>query len=407
MKSETMKGDAGMSWEMVKLKNIIVKPFSGEWGDGVGNVNVIRTTNFNNDGSLNLKDVVRRNIKIEKVLQKRLVFGDTIIEKSGGSPTQPVGRVVYFNIENDIFLCNNFTSVIRSKSEIDKRYLFWFLFSNHLNQNTLKYQNKTTGIINLQLEKYITDLEIPLPPLPIQKRIAGILDAADALRRKDQELLLKYDKLAQAIFIDMFGDPVKNEKGWEVKTIGDVCYSVKDGPHVSPKYTKTGIPFISVNNIINGVIDISNCKYISQEDFEIYSKKGKPEKQDILYTKGGTTGFAKRVDVDFEFSQWVHVALLKFNHHIINSAFFEYMLNNSFCYNQSQLRTKGIANRDLVLGEIKKIQILLPPIQKQREFESKILLLEKARKGNLESIDRSSSLFNSLLQQAFKGNLVK
>ena len=152
---------------------------------------------------------------------------------------------------------------------------------------------------------------------------------------------------------------------------------------------------------------ISNCKYISQEDFEIYSKKGKPEKHDILYTKGGTTGFAKRVDVDFEFSQWVHVALLKFNHDIINSAFFEYMLNNSFCYNQSQLRTKGIANRDLVLGEMKKIQILLPPIQKQREFESKILLLEKARKGNFESIDRSSSLFDSLLQQAFKGELVK
>ena len=246
-----------------------------------------------------------------------------------------------------------------------------------------------------------------MPAITTQKRIAEILDAADALRRKDQELLHKYEELAQAIFIDMFGDPVKNEKGWEVKTIGDVCYSVKDGPHVSPKYTKTGIPFISVNNIINGVIDISNCKYISQEDFEIYSKKGKPEKHDILYTKGGTTGFAKRVDVDFEFSQWVHVALLKFNHDIINSAFFEYMLNNSFCYNQSQLRTKGIANRDLVLGEMKKIQILLPPIQKQREFESKILLLEKARKGNFESIDRSSSLFDSLLQQAFKGELVK
>ena len=297
------------------------------------------------------------------------------------------------------------TYIIEStdKEKLHVKYLYYFL-SEYL---TYLREQSIGGVIKYIKLENLTDAKLPLPTISIQKRIAEILDAADALRRKDQELLRKYDELAQAIFIDMFGDPVKNEKGWEVKTIGDVCYSVKDGPHVSPKYTKTGIPFISVNNIINGVIDISNCKYISQEDFEIYSKKGKPEKHDILYTKGGTTGFAKRVDVDFEFSQWVHVALLKFNHDIINSAFFEYMLNNSFCYNQSQLRTKGIANRDLVLGEMKKIQILLPPIQKQREFESKILLLEKARKGNFESIDRSSSLFDSLLQQAFKGELVK
>lgn len=95
------------------------------------------------------------------------------------------------------------------------------MFNNHLTQNTLKYQNKTTGIINLQLERYIEDLQIPLPPLPIQKRIAEILDAADALKRKDQELLKKYNELAQAIFIDMFGDPVKNEKGWEEVMLKD------------------------------------------------------------------------------------------------------------------------------------------------------------------------------------------
>ena len=125
-------------------------------------------------------------------------------------------------------MCNNFTSVIRPRPEIDPRYLFWFLFNNHLTQNTLKYQNKTTGIINLQLERYVEELQIPLPPLTTQKRIAEILDAADALRRKDQELLKKYDELAQAIFIDMFGDPVKNEKRWEVKKLHEICIKITD-----------------------------------------------------------------------------------------------------------------------------------------------------------------------------------
>jgi type I restriction enzyme S subunit len=124
----------------------------------------------------------------------------------------------------------------------------------------------------------LKELQIPLPPLPIQKRIAEILDTADALRRKDEALLKKYDELAQAIFIDMFGDPVKNEKGWEVKKLGEVCHYIKDGLHISPKYTVSGIPFISVNNIIKGQIDLSNCKYISQSDYEMYSKRGNQKK---------------------------------------------------------------------------------------------------------------------------------
>jgi len=295
--------------------------------------------------------------------------------------------------------------VVFAKNETicEPKFVFYFLFGNI---NLLEEGFKGAGLKHIS-KGFINDLQIPLPPLPVQKRIAEILDAADALKRKDQELLKKYDELAQSVFIDMFGDPVKNEKGWEMKTIGEVCHYVKDGPHVSPKYTSTGIPFISVNNIIKGKIDLSNSKYISYEDFEIYSKKGKPEKNDMLYTKGGTTGFAKRVDVDFDFVQWVHVALLKFNQKNLNSVFFEYMLNSSFCYHQSQLLTKGIANRDLVLGEIKKIIILFPSIETQREFEKRVILIEACKEELLKTESDSNNLFNTLIQKAFKGELVQ
>ena len=116
--------------------------------------------------------------------------------------------------------------------KIEKRYLLHFL------PIQLKFiEDKASFVTVKHLSvKDINEIEIPLPPLPIQKRIAQILDAADALKRKDQQLLKKYDELAQAIFIDMFGDPVKNEKGWEVKKLGEVCHYIKDGPHVSPKY---------------------------------------------------------------------------------------------------------------------------------------------------------------------------
>ena len=121
-----------MSWDYVRLKSIIDKPISGEWGEEDGEIKVLRSTNFTNDGKLNLNEVVKRNIVATKVAQKKLIYGDTIIEKSGGSPNQPVGRVVYFDNNNEIFLCNNFTSIVRAKEGVEKRYLFWFLFNNHL-----------------------------------------------------------------------------------------------------------------------------------------------------------------------------------------------------------------------------------------------------------------------------------
>jgi len=294
-----------------------------------------------------------------------------------------------------------FNSLIPS-NKVDSLFLAYALKSNI--ENISQLGNSTT--FKEVSRSSFKEFKIPLPPLSTQKHIAAILDTADALRRKDQELLRKYDELAQAIFIDMFGDPVKNEKGWEIRKLGDICYSVKDGPHVSPKYTEQGVPFISVNNIIRGEIDIANCRYISEEDFKIYSSKGKPEKNDILYTKGGTTGFAKRVDVDFKFINWVHIAVLKFNQKEMNSIFFESMLNSIYCYRQSQKYTRGIANRDLVLGEMKKIEILYPPYKIQCRFANLIENIEIERKYIINTCSKSDSLFQSLLQKAFKGELI-
>ena len=160
----------------------------------------------------------------------------------------------------------------------------------------------------------------------------------------------------------MFGDPVTNPMGWEVSTIGESCHYVKDGPHVSPKYVEdgTGIPFISTRNLVAGDgIDWSTAKYISEADYEVYTKKCKPEKGDMLYTKGGTTGIARYVDTERVFANWVHIAVLKFGG-VLNGVFFENMLNSDYCYQQSQLFTKGIANKDLVLGSMKQIKLYIP-----------------------------------------------
>ena len=119
-----------------KIKELIVDKISGEWGklpvDNNG-INVIRTANFLNDGTINFSDIVVRNILENKINKKQLINDDIIIEKSGGSPRQPVGRVVYFqNPDDEKYLCNNFTTILREdRSKIYPKYLFYALFYNY------------------------------------------------------------------------------------------------------------------------------------------------------------------------------------------------------------------------------------------------------------------------------------
>jgi type I restriction enzyme S subunit len=182
------------------LYQLIDKPISGEWGTEGGTVNVIRTANFTNQGIIDFSKVVTRNIEDKKIITKKLQEHDIIIEKSGGSPDQPVGRVVYFD-KKGLFLCNNFTSILRPKQElIFPKYLHYILFGNHKFGFVKQFQNKTTGIINLQLPRYIKETKIPTPSLEEQKKIADILDAADSLRQKDKQLVEHYDRLSQSLF---------------------------------------------------------------------------------------------------------------------------------------------------------------------------------------------------------------
>lgn len=218
-----------------KISTITSDPITGEWGDEGGGVKVLRTTNFTNEGRLDLSDVVSRRIDQKKILKKKLRVGDTIIEKSGGSPSQPVGRVVYFDQVGEDYLCNNFTSILRlSDDSFDPRYFFWNLFYQHATKKTLKFQNKTTGIINLQLQRYIKETEIKDIPLPTQQHIAAILDKADALRRQNRELLEHYDVLLQSTFMEMFGDKNKDYQTWEVLCIEDIAEKKKGSMRTGP-----------------------------------------------------------------------------------------------------------------------------------------------------------------------------
>ena len=155
------------------LSDFIDVSFPGEWGqeDKTGDgVRVIRTTNFTNTGKINLADVVTRDIDQAKVEKKKLKKGDIILERSGGTNENPVGRVVYFD-EEGIFLFNNFTQLLRCKDDVNPIYIFYSLFNYYqTNKNTIRSMgNKTTGIQNLKMDQY---WQIPIADIPVERQNA-------------------------------------------------------------------------------------------------------------------------------------------------------------------------------------------------------------------------------------------
>lgn len=191
--------------------------------------------------------------------------------------------------------------------------------------------------------------------------------------------------------------------------LGNILWSVKDGPHYSPKYSETGIPFISGGNIRPNGINFENVKYISKELHQELSKRCKPEINDILYTKGGTTGIARVNTYNLDFNVWVHVAVLKAID-IVLPFYLQHVLNSNHCYKQSQTYTHGVGNQDL--GLTRMILITVPICSKAeqhqivQEIESRLSVCDKLEESIQESLLKAEALRQSILKQAFEGKLL-
>lgn len=189
------------------LSELIEVSYPGEWGkepQGDGDVKVLRTTNFCNDGHLDYSDVVLRNIEQHKIEKKRLKKYDIILERSGGTKDNPVGRVVLFD-SDDVYLFNNFTQLLRPSNSVNPFYLFYYLYSNYnADKASMRAMaSQTTGIQNLSMSDYMAK-SIPTPSITEQNQFEQLYRQADKS---------KFDGF-KSQFIEMFGDPMTNTKSW-------------------------------------------------------------------------------------------------------------------------------------------------------------------------------------------------
>ncbi|MBA7555447.1 hypothetical protein ES705_48109 [subsurface metagenome] len=206
----------------------------------------------------------------------------------------------------------------------------------------------------------------------------------------------------------MFGDPVSNPKQEKIVKLSDISTKITDGVHAKPNYTEKGIPFISVKDITTGKLKFDNCKYISEDDHNKYIRRCKPEFHDILYTKvGATYGRPAIVDQSIDFSIYVSVALIKPQRGIVNPYYLKEAMAHPAIKRQADKSIKGIGVPDLHLNMIKNFILPLPDLVFQEKFAQIVLQIEKQKQLTQQSLQKSEELFQSLLQKAFRGELVK
>ena len=236
---------------MTRLIEITGKVIAGEWGEddlaGEG-IPVLRTTNFTNIGVVNYDNIVTRIIKKKNLKDKLLRYGDIIIEKSGGSDTQPVGRVIFFEGEEEKYLFNNFTGLLRVKNRNlwNPKYVFYTLFANYAKGMTVPYENRTTGLHNLQTDSYINATEVINRGINEQNKIVYDIDKVVELVNLHKKQLKDLDIIIKSRFIEMFYN-----KGYPLKDIESISFNKGEygAQSAAPEYDSNRPRYVRITDI--------------------------------------------------------------------------------------------------------------------------------------------------------------
>lgn len=353
--------------------------------------------------------------KFKELEAFKAIEGDLLISCSG-----TLGKIVELPKNTEIGIINQALLKIRLDNTKILNSYFIYNFNSPIMQGKILESTLGSAIKNIASVKILKQIKIPLPPLQEQERIVGILDESfakidESIKILEQDLL-NLDELMQSALQKAFNPLKDNTKenyklsqDWEWKSLGEICF-ITDGTHKTPSYIKTGIPFLSVKNISKGFFDLSDIKYISLEEHNKLIKRAKPEFGDILICRIGTLGKAIKISLEFEFSIFVSLGLLKPKVKII-SDYLVYFLNSYFIegWIDNNKVGGGTHAAKLNLNILEKCPIALPPLKEQEQIASHLDELSshvKNLKQNYQmQIKDLQELKKSLLDKAFQGRL--
>ncbi len=271
----------------------------------------------------------------------------------------------------------------------------------------LDFRGATVGGIS---REFATKTRVPLPPLAEQRRIAEVLDRAEALRAKRRAALAQLDSLTQSLFLDLFGDPIPNERDWPVSPIGELDIQIADGNYsskypTSSEFVESGVPFIRANNLRDMTVVADDMRFISPAKHHEL-QKGHLAEGDVLITTRGDIGNIAVVPRTFHDANInAQIVLLRPNPTHLDSRYLAYLLDLPQMKIRIQSFQNGVALKQLPIRQLVRISVPVPPIPLQREFARRVTAVEALKTAQRASLAELDALFATLQHRAFKGEL--
>lgn len=391
-----------------KLSNFFNAIIGGEWGKeptSTSMVSVLRTTNFHNDGTIDYSHIALRDISPSRIKEKALVYQDIIIEKSGGSDKQPVGRVVFFEKQCGEMLCNNFTQILRvDRKKYYPKYVFYYLYFLYLSGATIPYQNKTTGIRNLQLTAYLNmPVKNEIPSQIEQKRLAERLDKVQELIAKQKEQIAKLDLLIKSRFLDMFGDPITNPKNWPLFPLGKFI-SISGGfAFPSSEFKESGLPIVRIGNINSGVF--------KDDHFVFYQENEKLRKylvypDDLVLSLTGTVGKDDYANICFIGKKYARYYLNQRNAKLVltsnlDKTFIWQIFKSPEIKKRLTSLNRGVRQANISNQDILNLKVIYPDLFLQTQFANFVKSVEQQKEVFSARLSHLEILYKSLMQEYF------
>lgn len=313
---------------------------------------------------------------------------DTVIVGRKGSINNPIF------VEEPFWNVDTAFGLVAKREVLLPRYLYYFCRNYDFER-----LNKAVTIPSLT-KSDLLKIQITLPALEIQEKIVNKLLKIEEVIRARQQQLQKMDELVKARFVELFGDTVLNPFGWEKTLLGTVC-DVRDGTHDSPSYYKTGYPLVTSKNVTSGKIDLTDCSLISESDFKKINERSKVNMGDIIMPMIGTIGKPVIVDIEPNFAI-KNVALIKFkaSSRVLNT-YVRALLMSDYFEDAVLSKVRGGTQKFISLGDIRKLCILIPTMEKQEQFVSFVNQVNKSKVAVQKALDEAQLLFDSLMQKYF------
>ena len=306
---------------------------------------------------------------------------------------------VYVWNKGKALLNQHIFKVVFDKLDINKQY---FVFA--IRYNLKEMEKQTHGATMKHITKKDFDkILIPFPDLKIQSEIAETLDTLQSIITHRRTQLEKLDLLVKARFVEMFGDPVINPYGWEMRRLQDVCKKLTDGTHFSPKSFSSGdYKYITAKNIKIDGFDFTGLSYVPEAVHRSIYERCNPEYGDILYIKdGATTGIAMINTLHEEFTMLSSIALIKYDRSLLNGIFLKTLMNSQPFYAAMRNNMGGAAITRLTVKKLCDTIVLVPPLALQKQLADFVKQVDKSKATVQKALDEAQLLFDSLMQEYF------